>query len=75
VGTNPICCFVPGAAGESFQLDMATTTVPIGKVWSLTLTLTLTQTLALTHNPSPNPNPNPSLTPAPTPALPPNHPS
>jgi LDH2 family malate/lactate/ureidoglycolate dehydrogenase len=36
VGTNPICCFAPGAAGESFQLDMATTTVPIGKVLGLT---------------------------------------
>ena len=32
VGTNPICCFAPGADGESFQLDMATTTVPIGKI-------------------------------------------
>lgn len=31
VGTNPICCFAP-AGGDSFQLDMATTTVPIGKV-------------------------------------------
>mmetsp|Transcript_22797 Transcript_22797/g.53224 ORF Transcript_22797/g.53224 Transcript_22797/m.53224 type:complete len:422 (+) Transcript_22797:65-1330(+) len=32
VGTNPICCFCPGAQGDCFQLDMATTTVPIGKV-------------------------------------------
>lgn len=31
VGTNPICCMAP-AANDSFQLDMATTTVPIGKV-------------------------------------------
>jgi LDH2 family malate/lactate/ureidoglycolate dehydrogenase len=30
VGTNPICCFAPGTGGDSFQLDMATTTVPIG---------------------------------------------
>ena len=32
VGTNPICCFAPAAGGASFQLDMATTTVPIGKI-------------------------------------------
>ena len=32
VGTNPICCFAPAAGGGSYQLDMATTTVPIGKV-------------------------------------------
>lgn len=32
VGTNPICCFCPAVGGDSFQLDMATTTVPIGKV-------------------------------------------
>ena len=31
VGTNPICCFAP-AGDDSFQLDMATTAVPIGKV-------------------------------------------
>jgi len=32
VGTNPFCFFAPAASGESFQLDMATTVVPIGKV-------------------------------------------
>ncbi len=32
VGTNPFCCFAPGADGDSFQLDMATSTVPIGKI-------------------------------------------
>lgn len=39
VGTNPFCCFVPASkatksdvGGESFQLDMATTVVPIGKI-------------------------------------------
>lgn len=32
VGTNPICCFAPAAGGETFELDMATTAVPIGKV-------------------------------------------
>jgi LDH2 family malate/lactate/ureidoglycolate dehydrogenase len=32
VGTNPISCFAPGAGGDSYQLDMATTSVPIGKV-------------------------------------------
>jgi len=31
VGTNPICVMAP-AANDSYQLDMATTTVPIGKV-------------------------------------------
>lgn len=31
VGTNPFCCFAP-AAGASFQLDMASTVVPIGKI-------------------------------------------
>ncbi|CAK8988269.1 unnamed protein product [Durusdinium trenchii] len=30
-GTNPIACYCP-AEGDSFQLDMATTTVPIGKI-------------------------------------------
>ena len=30
-GTNPISCYCPGM-GDSFQLDMATTTVPVGKV-------------------------------------------
>ncbi|CAJ1332977.1 unnamed protein product [Effrenium voratum] len=30
-GTNPIACYCPGD-GDSFQLDMATTTVPVGKV-------------------------------------------
>ena len=36
VGTNPFCFFAPGAAAgsaaDSFQLDMATTVVPIGKI-------------------------------------------
>mmetsp|Transcript_21388 Transcript_21388/g.48265 ORF Transcript_21388/g.48265 Transcript_21388/m.48265 type:complete len:442 (+) Transcript_21388:90-1415(+) len=32
VGTNPLCFFAPAADGDSFQLDMATTVVPIGKV-------------------------------------------
>ena len=32
VGTNPFCFFAPAASGDSFQLDMATTVVPIGKV-------------------------------------------
>ena len=31
VGTNPIACYCP-ALDDSFQLDMATTTVPVGKV-------------------------------------------
>mmetsp|Transcript_28735 Transcript_28735/g.66947 ORF Transcript_28735/g.66947 Transcript_28735/m.66947 type:complete len:330 (-) Transcript_28735:115-1104(-) len=31
-GTNPIACFCAATAGDSFQLDMATTTVPVGKV-------------------------------------------
>lgn len=30
-GTNPIACYCPAGA-DSFQLDMATTTVPVGKV-------------------------------------------
>lgn len=36
VGTNPFCFFAPGTtaagAADSFQLDMATTVVPIGKI-------------------------------------------
>jgi LDH2 family malate/lactate/ureidoglycolate dehydrogenase len=32
VGTNPFCFFAPASEGDSFQLDMATTVVPIGKV-------------------------------------------
>lgn len=32
VGTNPFCFFGPAENGDSFQLDMATTVVPIGKV-------------------------------------------
>ena len=32
VGTNPFCFFAPAAGEDSFQLDMATTTVPIGKI-------------------------------------------
>lgn len=31
-GTNPIACYCPGENGDSFQLDMATTTVPVGKI-------------------------------------------
>jgi len=31
-GTNPIACYCPAGANDSFQLDMATTTVPVGKV-------------------------------------------
>ena len=31
-GTNPIACYCPAVAGDSFQLDMATTTVPVGKI-------------------------------------------
>ena len=66
VGTNPICCFAPGAAGESFQLDMSTTTVPIGKVLVLTLTYSYFP-FPLTTDPSPDPNPNqPQPTRAPT---------
>ena len=30
-GTNPISCYCPGT-GDSFQLDMATSTVPVGKI-------------------------------------------
>ena len=32
VGTNPFCCFAPACQGDSFQLDMATTVVPVGKI-------------------------------------------
>lgn len=33
LGTNPFCFFAPAASeNDSFQLDMATTTVPIGKI-------------------------------------------
>ena len=32
VGTNPFCFFGPAKKGDSFQLDMATTVVPIGKI-------------------------------------------
>ncbi|GAV00220.1 hypothetical protein RvY_11102 [Ramazzottius varieornatus] len=32
LGTNPICFAAPGRNGDSFVLDMATTTVAIGKV-------------------------------------------
>lgn len=40
VGTNPFCCFAPaekgsddpGTKADSFQLDMATTVVPVGKI-------------------------------------------
>ena len=32
LGTNPFCFFAPSVNEDSFQLDMATTTVPIGKV-------------------------------------------
>lgn len=32
VGTNPFCFFAPTNDTDSFQLDMATTAVPIGKV-------------------------------------------
>ena len=32
VGTNPLCFFAPADGDDSFQLDMATTVVPIGKV-------------------------------------------
>ena len=31
-GTNPISCYCPADNGDSFQLDMATTTVPVGKI-------------------------------------------
>lgn len=31
-GTNPISFYCPAGPGDSFQLDMATTTVPVGKV-------------------------------------------
>jgi len=31
-GTNPIACFCPASGSDSFQLDMASTTVPAGKV-------------------------------------------
>jgi LDH2 family malate/lactate/ureidoglycolate dehydrogenase len=33
VGTNPICVSVPGAGGKSWLLDMATTTVAMGKIY------------------------------------------
>nr|XP_002127983.2 uncharacterized protein LOC100183774 isoform X2 [Ciona intestinalis] len=32
LGTNPICCVAPAKDGDSFALDMATTTVAFGKV-------------------------------------------
>ena len=32
LGTNPICCAAPGEAGDSFVLDMATTTAARGKL-------------------------------------------
>ena len=32
VGTNPFCFFAPCASDDSFQLDMATTVVPVGKI-------------------------------------------
>lgn len=32
VGTNPFCFFAPAGDDDDFQLDMATTVVPIGKV-------------------------------------------
>lgn len=32
VGTNPFCFFAPSSVKGSFQLDMATTVVPIGKI-------------------------------------------
>lgn len=32
LGTNPFCFFAPVSSHESFQLDMATTVVPIGKI-------------------------------------------
>lgn len=31
-GTNPIAFYCPAGSNDSFQLDMATTTVPVGKV-------------------------------------------
>ena len=31
-GTNPIACYCPAGEEDSFQLDMASTTVPVGKV-------------------------------------------
>ncbi len=33
VGTNPICVSVPGDAGRPWLLDMATTTVAVGKIF------------------------------------------
>ena len=33
LGTNPICVAVPGAGGKGWLLDMATTTVAMGKVY------------------------------------------
>jgi LDH2 family malate/lactate/ureidoglycolate dehydrogenase len=32
LGTNPFCFFAPAADGDNFQLDMATTVVPVGKI-------------------------------------------
>ena len=32
LGTNPICCAAPGTDGDSFVLDMATTTAARGKL-------------------------------------------
>ena len=32
LGTNPICCAMSGNHGDSFVLDMATTTVAQGKL-------------------------------------------
>ncbi len=35
LGTNPIACFAPGKDGDYFGLDMATSTVSLGKVNSV----------------------------------------
>ena len=36
MGTNPIACCAPAADGDSFALDMATSTCALGKVSQLT---------------------------------------
>ncbi len=33
IGTNPICVCVPGTGGRGWRLDMATTTVAMGKIY------------------------------------------
>lgn len=41
IGTNPISVSAPGRAGDSFQLDMATSAVALGKVCPCHLTFSV----------------------------------